>query len=388
MGVSLFYFIAIIPVLVGGYFWLKSQEVVWQEWIGGSAVGFLLAGTFHALCLFGMTSDVETWSGQIEKAVHHPMWVEKYTTTEHHSSGSGKNRRTWTTTKTHYRTHDEYWEAVTSIGDSHRISEDFFTEIHGRFGGEIKAESGSRPGFYSGDRNDYVSYNESGYVYPVTSQRMWSNKVKAAPSIFSYSKVPTNVTVFQWPRNDDWTMSDRLVGTASALFDLREFDLLNSRVGPAKKVNLIMVGWDSEGPEISQWQEAAWIGGKKNDLVVCFGGMTAESPAKWSRVFGWTDEEIVKRNIASLMLKPMSKIQLLAAIEDEVRRNYKIKDWSKLDYLTPEPPGWSYGVFILTTVLTQILLYCWFHNNNFGKLSGRFTKAGWKFKSRYHWRQF
>jgi hypothetical protein len=367
MGVSIFYLLAVVPLLVGGYFWYKSHEVVWQEWLGGSAAGFLTAGIFHVLAITGMTGDVETWSGQIDTATFHPEWVERYTVTHHHSSGTGKNRRTWTTTETKYRTHHEHWTAETTVDDTHEITEAFFREIVNNFGGGTETRKVHKTGFHSGDPNVYVANNRTGYVYPVTTRRSWENRVKAAPSLFSYTKVPTNVAVHPWPSNPDWRVSERLVGTASVLFDKREFDLMNSRLGPVKRVNVIMVGWTKEPAEISQYQEAAWIGGKKNDLVICFGGMTTSRPATWSRVFGWTESELCKRNLASIMLRPMDANLRLAEIEKEIERNYRLKDWSKFDYITIEPPTWSYFVYIFVLAGSQVGLYVFFHRNEFSK---------------------
>ncbi len=373
MGVSLFYLLAVLPVGIGGYLWYRNHEVVWQEWLGASAAGFLTAGVFHAVAISGMTGDVETWSGQIEQATHHPRWVERYTVTHHHSSGTGKNRRTWTTTETKYRTHHEHWTAKTTLDDTHEITESFYDEIRNRFGGNLTTEQPHKSGFHSGDRNVYVAYNATGYVYPVTTRRSWENRIKAAPSLFSYTKVPTNVAVFPWPTNPDWRQSDRLLGTAAVLYDIREFDLMNSRLGPDKHVNVIMVGWRNEGSDIAQWQEAAWLGGKKNDLVLCFGGLTNRAPA-WSRVFGWTESEICKRNLETILLQAATPNGMLAAIEKEIRANYKAKDWSKFDYITVEPPGWAYVVYVIILAGSQAGLYVFFHRNDFSKSFNQFKQ--------------
>lgn len=372
MGISFFYLLAVLPVAVGGYLWYRSYRVVWQEWVGGSVAAFATALFFHILAVSSMTGDVETWSGQIEKATHHPRWVEEYQQRHTRTVGSGKNARTETYYTTEYRTHHEHWDAETTLDDQHEITEEFFHEITRHFGGSTTTERPWKPGFHSGDQNVYVAYNRTGYVYPVTTRRSFENRIKAAPSLFSFAKVPTNVTVFPWPSNPNWLESDRLLGTAQALFDLREFDMMNSRLGPTKRVNVIMVGWTKEDAQIAQWQEAAWIGGKKNDLVICFGGMTTRRPAQWAHVFGWTESAVCKRNLESIMLTDMSPNLRLAAIEREIKANYQLKDWSKFDYITVEPPTWSYIVYILVLMVSQGGLYVWFHANEFSKGFGTY----------------
>jgi hypothetical protein len=158
-------------------------------------------------------------------------------------------------------------------------------------------------------------------------------------------------------------MSQRLMGTAASQFDLLEFDRMNSRLGPSKKVNVIMVGFDNADSSMGDWQEAKWHGGEKNDLVVSYGGMTKSKPATWCHVFGWSESFLAKRNIETLMLKYPASPQLLYLIEKEIQANYTIKNWHKFDYVTVEPPQWCYTVFFIVLLVTQGILYVVFHMN-------------------------
>ena len=63
-----------------------------------------------------------------------------------------------------------------------------------------------------GDNNIYSTRNATGYIYPVTCERHFENKIKAAPSVFSFAKVPQGVPVHPWPKNPDWMHSGRLIG--------------------------------------------------------------------------------------------------------------------------------------------------------------------------------
>jgi len=108
--------------------------------------------------------------------------------------------------------------------------------------------------------------------------------------------------VFEYPQNKNWQSSDRLLGRARSDFNLLEWDKVNSRLGPSKKVNVIAVGFEADSDSIlGQYQEAKWAGGKKNDLVICYGGQPGK--AAWVYVFGWTESEGVKRDLESLFIK-------------------------------------------------------------------------------------
>jgi len=360
-----FYAFAFLPLLIGAGIWFKSREVTWWEWLIGAASGFVMAVIFHLIAAAGMTGDIETWSGKVVKATHHPRWVERYTTTETYTTGSGKNKQTHTRLVTKYRTHPEHWTCAANYGsssDGWRISRTKFDEIARIFGKGSHVVTTERPwksGFSSGDRNIYVAYNKIGTVIPVTMWKRWENRVKAAPSVFSYVKVPEGTAVWEYPENKNRFASDRLLGFAKSDIPLIAWDMMCTRLGPAKKVNVIMVGLDGTSG-LGHYQEAAWIGGKKNDLVLCYG-------PGWSYVFGWTEQEIVKRNLETIMLEHMDgrkmKANVIPLIEEEIKKNYVIKDWSKFDYISIEPPLWSYIVFIIVMVLVQIGAYIGFHMN-------------------------
>jgi hypothetical protein len=87
--------------------------------------------------------------------------------------------------------------------------------------------------------------------------------------------------------------------------------------------------------------------------------------------FGWTEQEIVKRNLDALVGRTAIDKDVISLIESEVRENYIIKDWSKFDYIGISPPGWAYPVFLLATVAAQTGFYFFAHSNAHKK-EGRF----------------
>jgi hypothetical protein len=344
------YLIAFVPILVGGILWLKSREVHWLEWLASAAAGLLTACIFNYVAVAGMTADEETWSGQIHTATFNPEWVEQYqeavytTITTTDSEGRTTTTTVFSHFETRYRTHSEYWECDTTTGDGHLISQSFYDEICRNFNNKTTT-SVFKSGFYSGDQNIYVSHNMTGFIYPTTTWRSFENRIKAAPSLFSYAAVPATAPVFEYPTNDNWLSSNRIIGTAVNKISLLEWDRLNARLGASKKVNLIIIGFEGQDSSVAHLQEAKWIGGKKNDLVLCVGD-------DWSYVFGWTEKHLVKRNLETIILETEWDA-LIPKIEEEVRANYVIRKWSQFDYITVEPPTWSYFVLILIMGATQ-----------------------------------
>lgn len=362
-----FYAFACLPFVVGGMFWIFNREVTWGEWLINSAACFLLAGTFHLIAVAGATADVETWSGHVVKSVHYPRWVEEYQQMHTRTVGSGKNQRTEIYYTTEYRTHHEHWEAYSNIDTQIEISQEKFHEM-ARVFGSVDTERPHKSGFYSGDPNIYVAYNRtSGEYYPVTDTRMWSNKIKATPSTFSFAKVPeTTKGLFEYPKNDDPFRSDRLLGTALATIDSLEFDRMNARLGPRKQVNVIMIGMGSADSMLGEWQRSKWIGGKKNDVVIMWGGNNKKPD--WVKVFGWTDSELCKRTLESIVLNNGATTQTLPLIEAEIRAHYVLKDWDKaFAHIRIPAPAWSLWTYFSCMVVFQIAAWFFFMNNENGK---------------------
>jgi len=358
--VILFYLFALLPILAGVVLLSLNKKVCWQEVLGSAALAFVTAGLFHVFAIRSQIGDYETWSGQVTKATHYPRWVEEHTYQEDIKDKKGNvvGHRT----KHDYITHSESWDCETSISSSHGISSSQFQEICSVFGG-YKSEWAYKSDFYSGDHNIYVSRNTTGYVIPVNEWHYFENRIKAQPNLFQFSKVPPGTKVYPYPANSDWLHSDRVVGTAGAQVNRRELDLLNTRLGPTKKVNLILVGFPTADAEIGQLQQAAWVNGRKNDLVLCYD--TTNDPPYWAYCFGWTEQEIVKRNLESLAMQVGVTTATLPKLEAEIGKSYLIKDWHKFDYISVPVPNWALIWMPFVTLVLQGAYWAWAMNNEY-----------------------
>jgi hypothetical protein len=108
-------------------------------------------------------------------------------------------------------------------------------------------------------------------------------------------------------------------------------------------VNLIIVRLS--GAQDARDLEAKWVGGKKNDLVLCYW-------KGWSYVFGWTEATRVKRELETLLLKPVDDT-LIPSIDKIVREHYTIVPWEKFDYLSLQPTMKQFVVFVVITLLIE-----------------------------------
>jgi hypothetical protein len=365
-----FYVMALLPISIGLIIWIKNKEVCWKEWLGGCAVALVLAVLFQVIATIGATHDTETWSGVLVKAVHYPRWVEEYWVTETYTTGSGKNKQTHTRRVRKERVHPEHWTAYANFGKSggeYGISRNKYHEILRNFTpkGHAPMPKVTQPyksGFCRGDRNIYTAINKTGYVYPMTCRKSWENRIKASTTVFSFTEPPEGLPLHKYPISDNPWVSDRLLGAKA--INIYDWDCMNSRLGPTKKVNVILIHFRGHGSQMAHYQEAKWLGGRKNDLVLCYGD-------DWAYVFGWTEKSIVKRNLETILLDNKIDNSIIPLIEQEIIANYELKDWSKFDYIAVEPPMWSYIVYIIVLIVAQVGFYIWAHMNEIRERWGR-----------------
>lgn len=378
-----FYLLSLIPAIIGAILWVTNKKIVLWEYLTGTIIAFILSGIFHFISIKGMTGDEEIWSGQIMSERFIPTWKEYYEyavyRTETSTSTDSKGNRTTTSYRVfdHWepttRLHNESWTAYSNINTSYSINAAHYVKLEKEFKHSYKVAGNRTTGEHNsrmidGDKYDYISENRTGYIEPIVEIKNFENRIKAAPSVFSFTKVPPNIRVFDWPRpTNPWHTNRVLGGIAKKVIPTRKWDELNAVLGPKYKINLILAGFEANDPSLLQYQEAKFVGGKKNDLVISFCG-PANKPQN-VKVFGWTESDICKKNIESFIIENGVNEKLLTYLPEEIQNNYKIKDWNKFDYLNVEPDVEYYYWFFGILIFTQLGLYCFFHFNELNKMT-------------------
>src|SRR6202041_1207035 len=113
---------------------------------------------------------------------------------------------------------------------------------------------------------------------------------------------------------------------AQSVIPTLTWDKLNAELGAEKKINLIIVGFNSSDAMLGQYQQAKWFGGKKNDFVITYGG-NANKP-DWCYVFGWTESELAKQDVTSFIVQNgIATTNFIPFLRNEIVQNYQIKQW-------------------------------------------------------------
>ena len=209
--------------------------------------------------------------------------------------------------------------------------------------------------------------------HPVALAKPYDNYIKAAPfSLFNEhreveklftSKIPG------YPQNVyDYHYVDRVLSVGVPIPDIRQWNielaLLLRSLGPEKQVNMILVFVDTNDPNYANALNRAWLGGKKNDVVVIIGS-TAYPKIDWVRVLSWTDEKLLLVQLRDDLLgqKTVDKDKILSIMGKHVQSTFKRKNMKDFEYLKDEiePDSWVIVLVGLIAVLGSLGLTALFY---------------------------
>jgi hypothetical protein len=241
--------------LIGLVLFIKNKQIALWEWLLSAGTGFVLAGIFHAAAFNGMTADEELWSGKIVLAKQFSAWREYYEEAVYKDVKVGEDEdgnaiyeSKFDHWESHRRWHSEHFTLYSDIDTSYGVSKEEYNAAVKSFGSNVKAVRGDRTTMehasrmIDGDPNDYETRPVNGFIMPVVEQKHFVNRIKAAPTVFSYVKVPPSVPVYEYPLPSNWRQSERVMGTAKGQISQRLWDEMSAKLGPSKQVNIIIVG--------------------------------------------------------------------------------------------------------------------------------------------------
>ncbi len=356
MTSSWFVLLLAIPVLgvLGFSKWYWHQDVSWREFFGGIGVSGVAATICLLIAECRYHPDTETISGAAYKAFHTPEWVseEERTVNDYDKDGNLVGSHT----ETYLEDHDAEWWIETSIGDIDIPEYKWDAMMRSHWEWKWKSE-GDRPNYDSGDKMDYfIDLRHYGKPsYPVNKRVTWSNWLEASDSIVKMADVSKKeakkLRLPEYPeRGANEFISNRLVGVTG--IDSYEFEQLNARLGPRKKVNVIVVSLGG-GSTVDKAVTLRnyWRNGKKNDLVVVFD--RAQAPS-WCYVFGWAKHDVVKFALQSAVLDAGKvSTEILPVFEEIILRDFKPYPWK--EYQSSARPVSTASLWV-TFILVSLVL--------------------------------
>lgn len=270
-----------------------------------------------------------------------------------------------------------YWEVYDNLGNSYRISEDYYNVLAKRWKCqpvfvnmhrdiETHWDCGKDGNAYDITWNNDIQTSE-----PAIKDVSYENKVKACRNAFNYKTI-TDVEaskdgLYKYPQIF-WTYKQECVlglGKLNIPKIQKDsidhlYNFFNGYYGSQKHVHLFVCLFYNKPLEIAEKQEAYWIGGNRNELDICIGVDSVTNKLNWVKAFSWCDNKRIEIDCREdiMNLRNLDLIRAYPLIVSTVSANYVPKDFKQFDYLTLELPDWCYcltGIFV--SIVTGFTLF-------------------------------
>lgn len=310
--------------------WYGKGEFSWEE-IAITFFGIFLlswallaAGTYTSLSDTLVVNGQVTGKAKVRVSCRHSYKCHCYTT----CSGTGNQRSCTEHCSTCYdHSFDNDWEVYTTVGN-HDI------------------DTVDRQGLIEPPRWSRTVIGE-----PAHNTKMYVNYIKGAPeSLFNKVLLVQNkYPIPEYPNHIyDYYRINRVVEVAvqvnpavKAELNAR-LNLMLRQLGASKEVNVVPV-FTSYDSNFARALEAAWLGGKKNDIVIVV-GLNKDQTINWTYVFSWSKKSVVNYEIKNSIdeLDIIDPTKYTALVETAIKKSFVRRPMSDFEYLEEAivPPTW------------------------------------------------
>lgn len=333
--------ILLIPVvwLFIAKFWLR-QTFNWKE-LGISLVATIsITSIVWLVGMSSLTHDTEIWNGEVTKKERiHDTYEDPYDcfcTTDTSCQTCYETRYTVT------------WKANTTVGNVRFLHKD----------------KSSRSVYNS---LDPVSYINCKVGEPASSTNSYTNYVKAVPDSLFHddSKIPEQFKdkIPSYPQVHSFYRLDRVINVDSKIShqvvsDINEkLSIELKTLGFLKQVNIITILTEIDDPSYRYAIEKAWLGAKKNDVVIFIG--LDDNNITWVDVMTWalnSGNELfhVTMRDGITDMKVLDANKFVPFVSNTVMKLYDRPQMKDYEYLKDdiEPPTW---VIILAIILSLVM---------------------------------
>lgn len=353
--------LALLIVPVAFTVWTVNKyphRYTWKEGILSVVITFVIVSGVYFAGKYSNTQDFEILNGEvISKKREHGSYVRSYScncTTR--CSGSGKTQSCSTVCQTCYENrYTVDWYANTTLG---KIT---FKSL----------DTASRSVYNSPDPTSFIKCKPG---EPASKEHWYVNYVKATPDSLFNTGMVSNYEIPSYPEVYDFYRYNRVINVNSKI---KQEDILklNNKIsdslktlGALRQVNVIVVLTEIDDTSYRHAIENAWIGGKKNDVVV-FLGMD-EYNYTWVDVMTWalnSGNELFRVKLKDEIFshKQFDIDKISGSIEQQIKAHYDRPKMEDFEYLKDEinPPTWVIVLALILSVGSTIGLAVFFYEN-------------------------
>lgn len=328
-----------------------SKDITWLELGATLVISLAVTGGTYWAGMYAQTADTEIINGEVlSKDRVHGEYTRTYSC--NCSTDSKGNQTCQTCSEEHYTV---TWTCRSNVGDI-----------------RIDQLDSTWPSVYNKpDPNRYTTINKGD---PVAQEHHFTNYVKAVPdSLFHQNAVNKFQAMIPTYPNKvfDYYNLNRALAIGVQVPDLAAWnndisDMLR-KLGPQKQANVVVLFVNTADEGYIHALEGAWIGGKKNDIIVVM-GVTQYPKIDWVAVSSWTDKALFKVQLRDDInaIGTVDREKIIAAIDKNTMTTFKRKNMKDYEYLKNriQPATWVLTLAVLLGILVSAGASFYFYRND------------------------
>lgn len=330
-----------------------GHVVIWWEALIPVGVAIIIIGATSAIDKHGQTHDIEYWTGYLTKVEYYESWTEQYTTVETYSDG--KNIKTRVVTK--IRHHPPYWQGVDNMGLTYSISRKEFDYYCAWWGSNYKVDIFHFGQISWGDGNKYVGDwpRDWNRAQVCTFTRSYKNKILPNYNLFQYVHVDKKeieqYQLYDYPYVANYFNVPSVLGWSGP--EVERLNKLNAYIGATKEVRMWVLVFRNQPVLAAQMQEALWVRGNKNELVVCVG--LNGNKVDWCHTFSWCDREKVGPMMENIQTNSINKTldEVITITYDNVTKHWVRKNFEDFDYISIPQRPWAIAIAYILVIMSS-----------------------------------
>lgn len=273
-----------------------KKEVVWWEYGIVIIIPILLHIIVRSIMVSCNVTDVEYLGNYITKIRHYDEWDEWVHRTCTRTRTVGDRTVTETYDCSYRDYHPERWSYFDKNGNEHWLYyKKDYDAIKRKFGTpEVFVDMHRNYYRIDGDAQEYHWNGSINTIWTVTHEHKYKNKVQQNTSIFGFNRIKDDeadtLGLYCYPKINYDVDYDQIPVLSNSFVPKNQIDAIkyiNGFYGDTYQFRLFVLLFENKDIEISELQRSYWMGGNKNELVVCLG--VNNNNIEWCNAFSWCD---------------------------------------------------------------------------------------------------
>lgn len=371
--------IFLIPFIVAIFLLcFYRKQTVWWEYIvlivPSLLVSFLLK---FAMTSYEMSST-EYLGNYVTTITHYDDWDEWIVKRCTRSVPCGRNSKGQTRYRTEsydcsYRKyHDQEWIMTDDLKNEIEITYDEYNRIKKLWQTpEIFKDMNRRYYRKDGDAQYHTWNNREETVRTITRPHRYDNKIKVSRSVFNFENIDDDDVkkygLFDYPEIVNHDQIPILGYKNVTPLDIKKIQYINGTMGKKYQFRLYMLFFYNKDVSVSMKQQAYWVGGNKNEFVVCVGVDSLTRKTQWVNVFSWADSPSLEVH-SEQFIRETDKIDIPKYcdwLKTRIPREWKRKEFKDFDYLEVELSNTQYVWILILTLIYNIGISIFLVRNDF-----------------------